>query len=107
MMSPCVGLAAIIATPGSPGTLAGRTSAPRTAGLRSSCRRIPHPDSISRVGRSVPLDGEDVMRQLVPAHGGSTPEPDKENVARRIFVAVVPGSTNRASPMSYNEHVLT
>ena len=47
------------------------------------------------------------MPQLVPAHGGSLPEPDKENVTGRVLVAVVPGTTFRAVPMSYSEHVLT
>src|ERR1700722_10501354 len=45
------------------------------------------------------------MPQLVPAHGGSLPEPDKENVTGRAHVAVVLGTTFRAFPMSHNKHV--
>ena len=56
---------------------------------------------------SVLFDGDHVMPQLVPAHGGLRPKPDIANVPRRIVVAVVPGTTFRAFPMSHSEHVHT
>ena len=62
---------------------------------------------MSHADGSVRLDGDHVMPQLIPAHGGLLPKPDKENVTRRVLVAVMPGTTFRAIPMSYNEHVRT
>jgi len=55
---------------------------------------------MSHADGSVRLDGDHVMPQLIPAHGGLLPKPDIENVTRRVLVAVVPGTTFRAIPMS-------
>jgi hypothetical protein len=74
---------------------------------RSSCRRITRSPSVSHADGSVRFDGEHVMPQLIPAHGGSLPEPDKEDVTGRVLVAVVLGTTFRAIPMSHSEPVLT
>ena len=43
------------------------------------------------------------MQRLVPANGGSTPEPDGENVSRGVYVAIVSGSTVHAIPLPYSE----
>ena len=82
---------------------------PRPLGAltRSSCRRITCSPSMSHADGWVRLDGDHVMPQLVPAHGGSLAEPDIENITGRVLVAVVLGTTFRASSMSYREHVLT
>src|SRR5579859_1679915 len=75
--------------------------------FRSSCRRTPPFWSLLRADVGVRLRVNGGLRRLVPAHGGSRPEPDVENVSSRVLISVVLGSTGRASPPSHNEHVLT
>ena len=75
--------------------------------LRCSCRRPPPSRSISRADGVVRLEGDDVSRRLVPANGGWHPQPGIANVSRRVLVAIVLGSTHRAIPMPYTEHVHT